>query len=79
MKLNTALLIEGIDIQRVNNTRIRNWYNSTITEAFVNEILVLVKLFFIRNGSFDISGNFAPLYSRDDINLFIPRICTSDV
>ena len=34
---------------------------------------------FIRDGSFDISGNGAPLYSRDEINLFISFICTYDV
>ena len=38
-----------------------------ITEAFLNEILVLMELIFIRDGSFDIAGNDASLYSRDDI------------
>ena len=66
-------------IQRVNSTTIRNWYSSTIAEAFLNEVLVLMELIFIRDGSFDISGNGAPLYSRDDISLFISIICTSDV
>ena len=36
-------------------------------------------LIFIRDGSFDISVNDASLYSREDINLFISLICTSDV
>ena len=48
-------------IQKVNNTKIRDWYNSTITEAFLNEILVLMELIFIRDGSFDIAGNDASL------------------
>ena len=53
-----------------------NWYNSTITEAFLNGILVLMKLIYIRDGSLDSSGNDASLYSHDDINLFISLICT---
>jgi len=64
------LRYDEFNIQRVNSTRIPNWYNSFITEAFLIEILVLLELIFIRNGSFDVSGNGSPLYSRDDINLF---------
>ena len=58
------------------SVRIRNWYNSTITEAFLNELVVLIYLIFIRDGSFDIAGNDASLYSRDDINLSISLMCT---
>jgi len=51
-------------------------YNSTITEAFLDEILVLLNCFFhYRKGSFDNSVNGAPLHSRDDIILFISLIC----
>ena len=67
---------DAFSIQRFNNIKTRNWFNSTITEAFLNEILVLMELIFIRDGSFDIAGNDASLYSRDDINLFISLICT---
>ena len=67
------------NIQRVISARIQNWYNSTITDTFLNEVLVLIGLIFFTDDSFDISGNSAPLYSRDDINLFISLICTSDV
>ena len=35
-----------------------------------------MELIFIRDGSFDIAGNDASLYSCDDINLFISLICT---
>ena len=66
------------NIQRVNSTRIRNWYNwynSTITEAFLNEVLVLMEIIFIRDGSFDISGIGAPFNNRVEINLFISLIC----
>ena len=65
-------------IQRVNSTRIKNWYNSTVTDAFLDGVLALMELIFIRDGSFDISGNDAPLYSRDEINLFNSISCTSD-
>jgi len=37
-----------------------------------------MELIFIRDDSFDISGNGAPLYCHDDINLFI-SFCISDV
>ena len=57
----------------------RNWYNSTITESFFSGIQVLIDMIFIGDGSFDISGNVAPLYSRDGIKLFISIICTSGV
>ena len=42
--------------------------DSTITNAFLNEVLVLMELIFIRDGSLDISGDGAPVYSRDEIN-----------
>jgi len=66
------------NIKRVISARIRNWYNSTITDAFLNEVLALMGLFFFTDDSFDISGNSAPVYSRYDINMFISLICTSD-
>ena len=68
-----------LNIQMVSSTRIRNWHNSTITNAFLNEVLVLMELIFIRDGSFDISGNAAPLSSCDEINLFVSLIGFSDV
>jgi len=53
--------------------------NNSMSEAFLNEILVLKELIFIRNAYFDISGNRAPFCSRVNINFFISLICTSDV
>ena len=49
------------------------------TVAFSIAVLVLMKLIFIRDGAFDISGNGVPLHSRAEINLFISLICTSDI
>jgi len=63
----------------LKESRIRNLYHSTIIGALLNEKLVVLELIFIRNDSFDISGNGAPLYSCDNIILFISLICTSDV
>ena len=40
-------------IQRVNSTRIKNWYNSTVTDAFLDGVLALMELIFIRDGSFE--------------------------
>ena len=41
--------------------------NNTISDAFLNKLLVLMELTFIRDGSFDIAGNGDFLYSRDEI------------
>ena len=42
----------------------------------MNEILVLMKPIFIKDGSSEIAGNDASLYSSDDTNLFISLIFT---
>jgi len=43
----------------------------------LSDVLVLLELIFIRDGSFDVTANEAPLYSRSDIISFISSICTT--
>ena len=47
----------------VDSTTIQNWYNSTTTDVFLNDALVLMEVIFIRDGSFDISENSVPRFS----------------
>ena len=51
------------DIQRVNNNPVNNWFNSTITDELLCEVVVLLELIFIRDGSFEVAASGAiPLY-----------------
>jgi hypothetical protein len=67
------------DIQRVNSNTGNKWFNiSTITDELLSEVLVVLELIFIRDGSFEVAAiSAAPLYSRQDVISFITLICTS--
>ena len=65
----------ALDIQRVHT--VHKWFNSTVTDELVSKVLVLLELFFIRDGSFKVAAiGAAPLYSRQDIISFITLIFT---
>jgi len=66
-----------VNIRNFDRFTVRHWFEGTVTEELLSDVLVLLKLIFIRNGSFDVTANEAPLYSRFDIISFISSICTT--
>ena len=68
----------ALDIQRVNGNMVHKWFDSTITDELLSKLLVLLKLIFIRDGSFEVAAIGAtPLYSRQDVISFISLIFSS--
>ena len=67
------------NIEGINRSTVRHWYESEVTEELLNIVLVLLELIFIRDGSFEVTANEAALYSRSDIISFISLICTTVV
>jgi hypothetical protein len=52
-------------------------FNSIISDELLSEVLVLLELIFIRDGSFEVAAiGAAPLYSRQDAISFISLVCT---
>jgi hypothetical protein len=68
-----------ISIHNFDKFTVRHWFEGTVTEELLSDVLVLLELIFVRDGSFDVTANEAPLYSRSDIISFISFICTTDV
>jgi len=66
-----------VDIRNFDRFTVRHWFEGTVTEELLSDVLVLLELIFIRDGSFDVKANEAPLYSRSDIISFISSICTT--
>jgi hypothetical protein len=56
---------------------VQTWFDITITDELLNEVLVLLELIFIRDGSFEVAAIGAtPLYSRQDVISFNSLMCT---
>ena len=68
-----------ISIHNFDKFTVRHWFEGTVTEELLSDVLVLLELIFVRDGSFDVTANEAPLYSRSDIISFISFICTTDL
>jgi len=68
-----------VNIRNFDRFTLRRWFEGTVTEELLSDVLVLLELIFIRDGSFDVTANEAPLYSRSDIISFISSICTTVV
>jgi hypothetical protein len=66
-------------IESINRSIVRHWYEGEVTEELLSKVLVLLELIFVRDGSFEVTANEAPLYSRSDIISFISSICTTVV
>jgi len=66
-----------VNIRNFDRFTVRHWFEGTVTEELLYDVLVLLELIFIRYGSFDVTANRAPLYSRSDIISFISSICTT--
>jgi len=67
------------NIRNFDSFTVQHWIEGTLTEELLSDVLVLLELIFIRDGSFDVTANEAPLYSRSDIISFISSICTTVV
>ena len=65
-----------VDIRNFDRFTVRHWFEGTVTEELLNDVLVLLELIFIRDSSFEVIVNEAPLYSQSDIISFISCICT---
>ena len=51
----------------------------TTIDELLSKVSVLLELICMRDGSFHVAGNGAPLFSLQEVNLFISSICTCDV
>ena len=69
----------AFNIRRVNSNTVQNWYNVTTIDELSSKVSVLLKLICIRDDSFHVAGNGAPLFSLQEVNAFISSICTCDV
>jgi len=67
------------NIRNFDRFTVRHWFEGAVTEELLSDVLVLLELIFIRDGSFNVTANEVPLYSRSDIISFISSICTTVV
>jgi len=65
------------NIIKFDNSTVRHWYESNISEELRSTVLLLLDMIFVRNGSFYVGNNGAPFCSHHDFVSLISLICTA--
>jgi len=65
------------NINKFDNSTVRHWYESNISEELRSNVLLLLEMIFVRGGSFYVSNNDVPFCFRHDLVSFISLICTA--
>jgi len=65
------------NINKFDNSTVRHWNESNISEELRSNVLLLLEMIFVRDGFFYVSINDAPFCSCHDLVSFIFLICTA--
>jgi len=57
------------NINKFDNSTVRHWYESSISEELRSNVLLLLEMIFVRDGSFYVGNNDAPFCSHHDLVL----------
>jgi len=58
-------------INKFDNSTVQHWNESSISEELRSNVLLLLKMIFVKDGSFYVSNNDAPFCSRHELVSFI--------
>jgi len=59
------------NINKFDNSTVRSWYESIISEELRSNVLLLLEMIFVRDGPLYVTINDAPVCSRHDLVPFI--------